>query len=598
MAQPRAGAVLSYLRRLVAAPAGDDASDRRLVARFAATRDEQAFTALVERHGAMVLGTCRRLLSDAHAADDAFQATFLVLARKAASLQERGTVAGWLYTVACHSALKARAADQRRRQREREVPPMPPSEPASDALWRDLRPILDEEVRRLPDRYRTPFVLCCLEGKTNDEAAQVLGCPTGTVLSRLSRARARLRDRLQRRGISLSIGSLTTAVTVSSASPAPAAALVRTTVQAAVLAAAGETAACAGLVGPAAALAEGVLKTMWLSKLKLAAAVMVLVVAVCGAGAGVYVAAGGAARASLAPIGPEPKEPAVAPPSKEEKDKAEKAIRALLAGTEVSAVNVLEDPELLRTFPQHLFFDVRYKYDYGVPLGRVEGSMLWTVARKDAKATYLGGARQLRLDAPTLAEFVPPNIALLKDDAALKDAVRACLRLAIETLIERPWTSVAIQDDSIKVSADKTGKTATGFAAGKGARGAEDGNGALTVTLQVNDAGKVGKVDVVNKVRPGPRPICQATKLLDADPVVRAMAAEQLLLMGASCTDYLAQRRAEAASAELRQAIDAIGGRIRAREQPVRLTPPAAEHLQHADRIVRDMARQQQRLAE
>jgi RNA polymerase sigma factor (sigma-70 family) len=186
-------------------PAG--VPDAELLARFRSRGDEAAFELLVWRHGPMVLGVCRGVLGDPHAADDAFQATFLALARKADSIGRGEAVPGWLYRVAYRTALHLR--ERRARQSARERPgqfprladPAPPPDEA--AALRELRPLLQQEVERLPDKYRAVVVLCCLEGRTNEEAAGQLGCPKGTVLSRLARARERLRRRLSARGMAL-----------------------------------------------------------------------------------------------------------------------------------------------------------------------------------------------------------------------------------------------------------------------------------------------------------------------------------------------------------------------------------------------------------
>src|SRR5271170_4507596 len=176
-------------------------SDGQLLERFLARRDENAFDALVRRHGPMVLGVCRRVLRNSHDAEDAFQATFLVLVRKAASIALRDLLANWLYGVAHQTALKARATAARRKQRERQVAEMPETAVAKENLWQDLQPLLDEALSRLPDKYRRVIVLCDLEGKTRKEAAQQLVCPEGTVAGRLARARAMLARRLAQRGV-------------------------------------------------------------------------------------------------------------------------------------------------------------------------------------------------------------------------------------------------------------------------------------------------------------------------------------------------------------------------------------------------------------
>src|SRR5437879_808519 len=152
--------LVRHLRRLAAPHDADEPTDGQLLERFAVGSEQAAFEALVRRHGPMVLGVCRRVLNNAADADDAFQATFLVLVHKAGSIRKRELVGSWLYGVAYRTAVKARAAAARRGARERQVVPMPPTEPANDVVWRDLRPVLDEELERLPDHYRIPVVLC------------------------------------------------------------------------------------------------------------------------------------------------------------------------------------------------------------------------------------------------------------------------------------------------------------------------------------------------------------------------------------------------------------------------------------------------------
>jgi RNA polymerase sigma factor (sigma-70 family) len=235
--------------------------------RFARQQDEAAFAALVRRHGPMVLGVCQRILRDPHDAEDAFQATFLVLVRKTGSLARPELLANWLYGVACRTALSARAEAARRRTCERPVVDRP-VEGSADADWHDLRPVLDEEVSRLPDVYRVPFVLCYLEGKTNDEASRHLGCPKGTVLSRLARARERLRVRLTRRGLALSAGLGAAVLTQKAAPAALPPTLADSTTKAAAQFAAGKAATAGAVSARVAALTTGVLRAMFLAKLK------------------------------------------------------------------------------------------------------------------------------------------------------------------------------------------------------------------------------------------------------------------------------------------------------------------------------------------
>jgi len=198
----------------------EELSDERLLELYLsgeAVNSQEAFRALVVRHGPMVLGICRHVLNEHHDAEDAFQATFLVLARKGASIHNRRVLAGWLHEVAHRIAIKARASSARRRTREREgmamSPPVIESKRQDEtAAWNELRPVLHEEVHRLPEKYRLPVILSYLEGKTNEEVAELLHWPVGTVKGRLSRARDLLRSRLMRRGLSLSAAFLVTAL--------------------------------------------------------------------------------------------------------------------------------------------------------------------------------------------------------------------------------------------------------------------------------------------------------------------------------------------------------------------------------------------------
>src|SRR5262249_14704638 len=173
---------------------------------------------IFSRHGRMVWGVRRRVLRDHHDAEDALQATLLVLARKAASITIREKLGPWLYGVAYQTATKARAMRARRRAREGQVSDMPEPMVVPDELRDDLAESLDREMSRLPEKYHIPIVLCDLQGMGHKEAARQLGWPIGTVSSRLSRARAMLAKRLARRGVSLSVGSLAVLLAQESAS--------------------------------------------------------------------------------------------------------------------------------------------------------------------------------------------------------------------------------------------------------------------------------------------------------------------------------------------------------------------------------------------
>ncbi|QJW92811.1 sigma-70 family RNA polymerase sigma factor [Frigoriglobus tundricola] len=215
------------LGRLSGSGSGDPL-DGDLLSAFAATRNETEFATLIARHGPMVLGVCRRLLGNAADAEDAFQAVFLVLARRAAGLGETRSVAGWLYGTAVRVAMKTRTRDARRRTRERKAVLMRPAKTTETPDWDDLCAVLDEELDRLGNRYRDPLVLCCLEGRSREEAARLLGWPEGTVSGRLARAKELLRSRLARRGVACSVTTLSALLTARGATAVPAE-LARTT---------------------------------------------------------------------------------------------------------------------------------------------------------------------------------------------------------------------------------------------------------------------------------------------------------------------------------------------------------------------------------
>jgi RNA polymerase sigma-70 factor (ECF subfamily) len=275
--------VLRFIRRLKS-PA-EDTSDGCLLSRFAAQRDEAAFNGLVRRHGTMVLAVCRRVLENEADAEDAFQATFLVLARHARSIARPGALASWLYGVAYRTALRAKVDAARRRVRERQAPDAQMCDPADEAARRDLRQVLDAELSRLPERYRVPLVLCYLEGRTQEDVARQLGCPRQTITTRLTRACDRLRGRLARRGVVLPAAALATALSEEARAAGVRLALVEATNTAAALFAASETAADGVVSARVAALTRGVERGMSMTKLKTMFAVL-LTASVIGSAAG------------------------------------------------------------------------------------------------------------------------------------------------------------------------------------------------------------------------------------------------------------------------------------------------------------------------
>ncbi len=256
--------VIRHLRRAALLQEGSGLSDERLLEMFLSHRDEAAFEALMRRHGPMVLGVCRRVLRNAHDAEDAFQATFLVFVRKAGSLRSRELLANWLYGVAYRTSMKARAMNAKRRTKERQVTEIscPAAEPCEELLAE-----LDHELSRLPDKYRVPVVLCELEGKSRKEVARLLGVPEGTLSSRLAQAKKMLAKRLSRHELAIPPSVLAVGL-----SPTLRASTLKTVLTTGVVPA------------KVLALTEGVLKAMLLTKLKITIGVATLAI-VAGVGA-------------------------------------------------------------------------------------------------------------------------------------------------------------------------------------------------------------------------------------------------------------------------------------------------------------------------
>jgi RNA polymerase sigma factor (sigma-70 family) len=260
-------------------------ADADLLERFVSQRDESAFELLVWRHERMVHGVCRRMLGCEQDVEDACQATFLVLACKAGSIGKRQALGGWLYKVAFRIALRLQQDVRKRGRRERGPDGLDDVPARVTADRNDLRSVLDEEVRRLPEKYRTPVVLCYLEGLTNEAAASQLGCPTGTVVTWLARARQRLRSRLERRGVALPAGGVAALFATSEGGALAPPAFLQPTVKASLLFARDRSAA--GVVSPRVALlTKGALHAMFMDRLKIAA-ILLLVVCLAGARPGI-----------------------------------------------------------------------------------------------------------------------------------------------------------------------------------------------------------------------------------------------------------------------------------------------------------------------
>jgi RNA polymerase sigma factor (sigma-70 family) len=287
-------AVLRFIRIQAGSPS-DSQSDAALVDQFIRLRSESAFAALLDRHGPMVLSVCRRILRDEHLAEDAFQATFLVLARKAGSIRKRAALASWLHGVALRLAHKLRVQTQRTEQ------PISPTDAPSvvyAAPRSEEHEILDEELARLPERYRLPLVLCYLEGRTHNEAALLLGWSAGQLRGLLDRGRERLRSRLVRRGITLSaVGALSAAVP---------SALAESTLKAAALFASGKTLAESGVAASTAGLVEGGLRMI--GSKKAGVFVLLLLLASIGTGAALLARGGNGTDEEQPPAQPMPPE--------------------------------------------------------------------------------------------------------------------------------------------------------------------------------------------------------------------------------------------------------------------------------------------------
>jgi RNA polymerase sigma factor (sigma-70 family) len=265
-----ANIVLRHLRQIIPTP-GDSRTDGQLLERFGGGHDDAAFAALVRRHGPMVMGVCRRALHNEQDAEDAFQATFLVLARKARSVGREGSVSGWLFRVAYHTAVRVRSQGATRRLHEAQAPRRSAEDPLADVTARELLLALDEELQALLPQWRSPLVLCFLQRQTRDQAARALGCSVRTVKRRLAEGQERLRCRLERRGLSLPAALLVAGIAPGAARAALPAPLADATVNAALATLRGEAAAVSA---PVAELTRQTLRSLSVPRLKLACGLM------------------------------------------------------------------------------------------------------------------------------------------------------------------------------------------------------------------------------------------------------------------------------------------------------------------------------------
>ncbi len=302
MVNAQLGTVLRHLCGLAAARGTEGLSDSELLRRFCAGREETAFAALMQRHGRMVWGVCRDVLHHDHDAEDAFQATFLVLARQAGTIRTGEAVAGWLHVTARRIALAARRAATTRRIHEQRGKSMPPDKPLPEEALREALGMLDDEVQGLPERQRAVFVLCCLEGKGREEAALQLGWKAGTVASTLARARQRLKRRLALRGVTLT-SALCAAGLARQAKAAVPALLAKSTLRAALAYAAGDGAVTVSAT--VFALAQGVTRTM-MKTLKTATALLLTLALAAGVAALTYQKVAARSAEALPAKGPPP----------------------------------------------------------------------------------------------------------------------------------------------------------------------------------------------------------------------------------------------------------------------------------------------------
>jgi RNA polymerase sigma factor (sigma-70 family) len=345
MAKTAFGTVLHDLcRPLLGQQAG--CTDGDLLECFITRRDEAAFAGLVRRHGPMVLGVCRRVLQNEADAEDAFQATFLVLVHKAASIRPREMVSNWLYGVAHSTALKARAMRTKRLAKEREAAARPKPEGSAET-WEHLSALLDQELKGLPDNYRAAIILCDLEGKSIKEAAQQFGCPQGTVGTRLARGRTLLARRLARRGLAVSGGMIVTALAQQAVAAEVPSLLLSSTIKAALVVAAGQSVATGLISAKVGILTQGVLKTMLLTKLKIALAVLSAIVVLAAGTTFVTVPARAVPPQPLVKAA-RPDTQAEAPKEKPKGDKEEANTELKKAVAELLRSHALKDEEDLK----------------------------------------------------------------------------------------------------------------------------------------------------------------------------------------------------------------------------------------------------------
>jgi RNA polymerase sigma factor (sigma-70 family) len=522
MADGQSNAAICYVRRVAYLLERDRMADGQLLDRFLSQRDEAAFEVLMRRHGPMVLGVCRRVLANPHDVEDAFQATFLVLVRKAASIQNRELVGNWLYGAAYRAALEAKAA--RRRLRERQVNPMPEPAAPTEAMWEDLGPVLDRELSRLPDKFRVPVVLCDLQGRTRREVAQQLGIPEGTLSGRLTTARRRLARQLTRHGVTLSSVGLATLLSESAVSACVPVSLATTTLTAISAVMTGTVAAVGAVPHRVAALTDGVMKTMLLAKLK-SMAIVVLAVSLCGGGTLLtYQTLGAEERKTIQhPSQPVPADDKAAEKDKEKKEEQPKPeaktngyLGVVLAGDDDKKQTLIhqvfpDSPALKAGIKSG---DVRLKVGDTVVMGPMEainllkdtkpGDQVKFVFKQDNKETKLTitlGKWPAKIKVPT--EAIPQEDSKDEQPAAflgliLRDDGDSGVVVIHQVTAESPAAKAGVKADDVLLQFGETKAKASGDVV-KGMAKLKPGD---KVTLRIKRGDKEMDVTITAGKRP------------------------------------------------------------------------------------------------
>jgi RNA polymerase sigma factor (sigma-70 family) len=464
MASTAMGGTLGQIKRLFGAGSVAGLSDGQLLERFAGSRDESAFAALVERHGPLVLGTCRAVLRDAHDAEDAFQATFLTLARKAGTLRvgAGGTLGGWLYRVATRVAFQARADRRRRRDREVAAPDPIAATNRREGQWDDWLPLLHEEIARLPERQRDPIVLCDLQELTYEQAARQLCWTLPTLRCRLARARGRLRERLSRRGLTAT-GAVAALAARRGAYATPA--VPESWARAAIRAAA-EGAASGAVSATAAAWSGRVLRALLAAKLKGAAALVLLVGGAAVAASAFY--AYGASRgddrergasvpASTASSPPAPQKVEAQAAGEDEGEVVEVGGRVLdpdgrpFAGARIVFHNQKPREKDLPTGPPPARAtsdaDGRFRFQIGDPgLRLLQARARWSHPTVAALAAGYGPGWATFTSAETARDL---TIRLVRDDVPIEGRVLDLEGRPVAGVTVTPWCIFAAPDESL-----------------------------------------------------------------------------------------------------------------------------------------------------